>query len=230
MEPTPETRDSIEQLRRYGGHELADELERMGRAARDLVPELVGLSLGLVQDGLTFTLVASDGEVASLDAVQYVGGGPCVEAAETGESAESHADDLFSERRWLEFAQAQAAYGVASTLSLPVLTDGEVIGGINLYAATSEAFSGRRNALAAALGASANDAIANADLSFTTRMEAAATTGRLRDLDSINQAVGYIASVHGVGIPAARALLGGAAARAGITEGQAAQVLLTLRL
>ncbi|QNN51590.1 GAF domain-containing protein [Nocardioides mesophilus] len=236
MEPIPETRESIGELRRYGGEELVDELTRMGEAAERLVPGLVGLSLALVQDGLTFTLVSTDPEVAAPDAVLRVGEAPCRDAAATTVTAEGAAqcpegrpDDVFSEARWLADAQAQAAHGVCSTLSLPILTGEEVIGTVNLYASSSDAFAGDHQVLADALGASASTAITNADLSFETRREAGATTARLRDLDTINQAVGYLSTVHGVGTAAARHLLNGAAARAGITQGQAAAALLAVR-
>ena len=46
------------------------------------MPDLVGLSVTILHEGVTFTLVAPNGVVASLDASQYLDGGPCVQVAE----------------------------------------------------------------------------------------------------------------------------------------------------
>ena len=54
-------------------------------------------------------------------------------------------------------------------MSLPMVHGDELIGGINLYAARTGAFRGKHEALAAALGATAEGAMADADLDFSTR-------------------------------------------------------------
>ena len=43
-------------------------------------------------------------------------------------------EDLFDEERWQLYAQASSAVGIASSLSMPLEKDGEMTGGINLYA------------------------------------------------------------------------------------------------
>jgi hypothetical protein len=75
------------------------------------VPECVGLSPALFDDGLTFTLAASDEEIAALDAVQYLDGGPCVQAAHDDETIEADPADPVDEERWRMYAQATAAAG-----------------------------------------------------------------------------------------------------------------------
>ena len=59
MEPLPETREALNE---FLSLDLDPEelLDRLGRATSRIVPEIVGLSLGLVREQLTFTLVASD--------------------------------------------------------------------------------------------------------------------------------------------------------------------------
>src|SRR3712207_8045296 len=56
------------------------ELYAMASRVRALVPEVIGLSLNVVEDGVTLTLVASAEQLAALDAAQYLDGGPCVAA------------------------------------------------------------------------------------------------------------------------------------------------------
>ena len=135
-------------------------------------------------------------------------------------------EQLMNEHRWLMYAQASAAAGVRSSLTLPILDGvGVVIGTVNLYAAGPEAFVGHHDQLAQALGASAAHAVTNADLSFSTRLEAAQAPQRLADQDDIDIALGIIAGSQDVTIGTAQERLREAAARAGITEGQAARAL-----
>ena len=225
MEPVPETREVIDRMAKEGDTEVAVVLLRMGRSAQEVVPECVGLSLGLVEEGLTFTLVASSKEAAALDAVQYLDGGPCVQASHQNETVAGELTDPLDESRWLMWARASAAAGVASSLSLPILRHGRLIGGVNLYASTPDAFDAHHAELAQALDASADGAITNADLSFSSRMEAAESPSRLADQHDVDLALGIIASSQDVDIPTARLRLVQAAARAGITEAQAARAL-----
>jgi GAF domain-containing protein len=205
-------------------------LDRLGRATSRIVPEIVGLSLGLVREQLTFTLVASDGEIAVLDASQYLDGGPCVEVAQGHADVIAFpGDDPLDEERWRLFSQATSARGVASTLSLPLLhEDGRLVGGVNMYASTVQAFVGRIEQLAILVGAAPTTAVSNADLSFSTRVEAAAAPQRMRDRAIIETAVGWIAGVKGIDVEAAAHELTVAAARAGIRVAQVARVLVSI--
>jgi hypothetical protein len=205
---------------------LPTTLLRMGRRATEIVPECVGLSLALIQEGLTLTLAATGETVAGLDAVQYLDGGPCILGAHENSTIDVAPDDLLDEDRWLLFAQASAAAGIRSSLTLPILgTAGAVIGTVNLYAATPDAFVGHHDALADALHASAAKAITNADLSFSTRLAAVEAPQRLAEQYEVDIALGIIAESQGVDIPTARERLRQAAARAGISERQAARAI-----
>jgi len=78
MEPVPETREALSRIQGGSDEDLMAALKDLGRRAREIVPECVGLSLGLVRDGVTFTLVATAEDLAAIDAAQYLEGGPCV--------------------------------------------------------------------------------------------------------------------------------------------------------
>ena len=136
--------------------------------------------------------------------------------------------DLLDEDRWALFARASSTAGVASSLSLPVLTNDRVVGGINLYASSSEAFTGHHRDLASALGATATGAVTNADLTFETRRRAERAPGRLQDQRHVDVAIGILAARLGLDVEPARARLRDAAVRAGITEPQAALVLISV--
>jgi GAF domain-containing protein len=204
-------------------------LEELQRTVQLIVPEIVGLSLGLVQDQLTFTLVASDGRTAMLDATQYLDGGPCVEVAEgRADVINFPGDDPLDEERWRFFSEATAARGVASTLSLPLHHEGQLIGGLNLYASTANAFAGRIEQLATLVSAAPTAAVSNADLSFSTRLEAIATPQRMRDRAIIDTALGWVAADRGIDVEAANRELVQAAARAGVRPVDVARVLLSV--
>src|SRR3954452_11672879 len=136
MEPIPETVEAVNELDPSAddGTLLASLSGRATRAQK-VVPDLVGVSIAWLDHGLTLTLVATAPEVAVLDAVQYVGGGPCVDAAHQEQVVEADLD-VMNEERWRLFAEATAARAVRSTLTLPVSSDGRVVGTVNLYAAS----------------------------------------------------------------------------------------------
>src|SRR3954453_17703430 len=71
----PATQEALAELGRQGDAAVGVQLLAMGVRVGHIVPECVGLSLALLAENLTLTLVASGSEVAALDAVQYVDGG-----------------------------------------------------------------------------------------------------------------------------------------------------------
>ena len=225
MEPTSETHEALQALQRYGDDAVAQELASLGRAAREVIPELVGLSLSLVEEALTFTLVA-EAELSRVDAMQYLDDGPCVAAVREGRVVPFTMDDVMNEDRWALFARASAAAGVRSSLSLPVIQDDVTVAGINLYASLPQAFDGHHDELAAALGGWSPGAVANGDLAFRTRLEAAAAPVLIHEQDVVTQAVGALAGQRNVSVATALILLQNAASRAGVTVFQAAQTFV----
>jgi len=229
VEPLPQTAEALRELARVGEESLGHAFYAVSSRVREVVPELVGLSLAVLENEVTLTLVASTDWLAGLDAVQYLDGGPCVEGADLAEPLDINVGDLLDEGRWQLYARASAAVGVASSLSLPVMNGSRVIGGVNLYAATPDAFEGKHDEIARAIGTDAELAVANADLSFSTLKKAMEAPGRLREGGDINIALGIISESQGVNIPIARERLRNAAARARITEAQAARALRHIR-
>lgn len=216
MEPIPETDEALFELERYGDVDLRQDLQRLTAEARQTVPGLVGVSLALMTEDLVLTYVASDYRIAALDGVQYADDGPCLEAIRDEHLVSSDMTALLDESRWQLFAQATAAAGIRSTLSMPFRRGGVVTGGVNLYGAETETFSGMVDVLAGLFGAWAPGAVANADLSFQSRLEAVKSPARLRAQAYVDQAVGLLVSARGLGPDAAEERLQAAAARAGV--------------
>jgi GAF domain-containing protein len=229
VEPIAATVRALERLSRYGDKSDARALEEMAAAAQRLVPTCTGISLTVLDGGMSITLVASSDECALLDAMQYLDGGPCVECVATGEVVDVDEEDALEEGRWSMFSRASAAVGVASSLSMPILRSGEVVGGTNLYASTPGAFTGYHESLAEALGAWAPGAVTDADLSFDRRREAAETLSRIIDQGDINLAIGMVAEGQSVTTGLAHQRIREAAARSGLTEAEVARVVIAVR-
>lgn len=226
MEPIPETAALIEEFGKFYDGDLLQALQGQAEAVRDLVPDLVGLSVAAFDEGVAFTLVASGADVAVLDAIQYLMGGPCVESPRAEQVLEYDADVAEDELRWQTFARATAAKAVATTLTLPVLRDGRVVGTVNLYAASARAFHGLHREIAAIFDAWAPGAITNADLSFQTRRTAEQAPVRARAAMAVNVAVGMLMEAHSVDATTARKLLEDAARRAGVDTEELAESLI----
>ena len=137
MEPIPETFEALEEFGAYlYDEDLLTELGRMGHRVLEIVPECIGLSLAYREHGVTFTLAASDETTGALDGLQYLDDGPCVAAVDEERPVTFSEDDVLDEARWHLFARGTAATSVASTLTLPIVVDADVIGSVNLYASS----------------------------------------------------------------------------------------------
>jgi len=219
MKPIPETIEAVEE---YGpfAHDgtLLERLNEKAQQVLAIVPDCVGLSVASSTDGVTFTLVASDEEIRLLDALQYLSGGPCVAGVEGEQVLAYSRKELFDETDWQLFAQGTAAFAVASTLSLPILADAKVVGSVNLYGASDNAFT----------DAWAPGAVTNADLSFSTRQTAEHAVEHLRGTTRIEVAVGILAGREALDPAAARTLLQRSARRAGVSTAQLAETYMKL--
>lgn len=229
MEPIPESTAAIDDLDpSVDDGSLLGDLTRLAREGQEIVPDLVDVSIAGLSEGLTCTLVATAEEIAILDAVQYVAGGPCVEGAHTEQVMEFEPDPL-NEERWRLFAEATAAREVRSTLTLPILSERRETGTVNLYAASQRAFAGHHEQLAEVFGAWAPGAVANADLSFMTRREAEGAPQKVRNQIFVDQATGLVAAELGVDVDSALAHLRDAASRARVSLLQLARDIVNAR-
>jgi GAF domain-containing protein len=225
LAPVPQSKEAFDWLASYGNVGVEESIVQMGHRVREIVPDCVGVSLTVADGDLTFTMMVDRPGAALLDAMQYLDGGPCVAAVEHGQLWTTQ-DLPTDEEMWRLFAQAEALTGVESTLSLPVMTGDEVTGGVNLYASTPNAFDGHHDEVADACGAWAQGAVTNADLSFSSRIRASATPGRLRDRGLVDVATGLVSEHEGMGLDSAAERIRQAAARAGVTTADFARFII----
>src|SRR6478735_8917468 len=230
VEPIPETLQALDELDVDVDDEaLGAGLVAVADNARKVAPGLVGVSIASREHEVTFTLVATDEETATLDAVQYVSSGPCVDAIDLGHGIATSPGGLLDEARWRDFARASAAAGVHSTLTLPVVgPDGDVVATVNLSGSRTDTFEGRHQQLAGVFGAWAPGAVTNADLSFSTRRAAEEAPDRLEHLALLDTATGIIAAVREIPVTEARWQIEDAARRAGVPVTRLARVIVGL--
>ncbi len=226
MDPISPTVVAIEHLDRLGETRVEEALRRIADEVVSIVPLCVGLSLSLVEDGVTLTLVAAGLDPLSPDFLKCHVGGPCVEvAADDADDA-----DPFDEERWSVCARASAARGVQSSLSMPLLDNDVVVGGVTLYASAPDAFLGHDDAIAQVVGASAAASVRDADLTFSTRLLAAEAPELLANQADIDLAVRFIACSQEVDTETAEQHLRAAAARAGVSEVEIAHTVIRTHL
>ncbi|MCW2948563.1 MAG: transcription antitermination regulator [Actinoallomurus sp.] len=159
-------------------------------AARRVRP---GLSCGITlqPDGRPLTVASSDGFAGQVDELQYgLDQGPCLHSARTGE--EVRIDDLAVDDRWSAYAAHALAYGVRSSLSVPLTVTDRTIGAFNLYSKTTGAFSQAETRDAQRFAQTASGALAIAvrlaDQAALTEQLRAALASR----SVIDQAIGII--------------------------------------
>jgi len=225
LTPIAQSREAFDWLEVYGDTDLKQWVTTMAARVKEIVPDCVALSLAIQNGDLTFTVTADRNGAALLDAMQYLDGGPCVEAIEEHE-IETTRGLGSNEDKWPWFAAAEVLTGIASTLSMPLMDGPDAIGGVNLYGAAKDTFDGRHEELAAACGSSARAAVTNADLRFTSRVRAAATRDRLQDRGDVDMAAGVIAAYEHMTSEGIRGRMRDAAMRAGVSEPEFARFIL----
>ena len=210
------------------------ELDAVGRRIEQSAPHVVGLSVTLLDQGRAFTLAASDQQVALLDVLQYLAGGPCVRAAR--QQAEVSMDRAgMHQEGWHLLASGMAGTGVASTLSIPltvpVAGGAAVTGGVNLYGGSRGAFDGRQEELTRTCLEWAGDAVVAVgldDLRARTSSIGDELPDPRRHAVAMDQALACLADVLAVSVDEARARLHSAAARGGVQPGRVAELVVGL--
>ncbi len=109
------------------------------RAARDDIPGATDASITLVERNRVTTPVTTSDRARAVDELQYtLQEGPCLAALR--QQVIVRVDAMADEQRWPTFASRAAELGVSSMLAFQLFVDGDVLGALNLHAATPHAF------------------------------------------------------------------------------------------
>jgi AmiR/NasT family two-component response regulator len=101
-----------------------------------------------------------------------------------------------------------------------------VVGSVNFYGTTANAFAGDKEELARLFGAWVEDAVRNADLSMSSVHQARSAPALLAEREVVDRAVGALASSRDISTTEARERLADAALRAGTTEVELARAVV----
>lgn len=118
---------------------LSTKLEAVADMVQRTVPGCDGASVTLTVEEAMFTGASTSQLAIEADLVQYrVGEGPCVASSE--ERAAIRIDAVAEDERFEHFAPGAVEAGVESVLSVPLMSDGQAVGSINLYSGVAEGF------------------------------------------------------------------------------------------
>jgi GAF domain-containing protein len=135
--------------------------------------------------------------VRDIDSLQYEvhNEGPCITCMRTRRPCISGA--IGEDERWPRFGAAVARLGVNSALSLPLMVDEQVIGSINAYAYSLDAFAEYAVAMGAKFAGPAAVSVFNTQLLTGARERAEQLQRALGSRSVIDQAIGIIRSRSG---------------------------------
>lgn len=197
-EDDTDLRDSLAGLSRLtlGLTGLADMLTHVAEFAAQAIPGADGAGLTLLSDDWPDTVVASADFVRQVDAIQYgLGEGPCITAAAEGRTISS--GSLGGAMAWPRFGPRAGRLGVHSVLSLPLRGADGVLGALNVYSHTKDAFDDRAIELGELFAIPAGFSAHSAQELDTARRLAAQLETALTSRAVIDRAIGIMMSRSG---------------------------------
>jgi GAF domain-containing protein len=187
---------------------LTDLLHRVAElATRMTTRTFAGITMS--EGGKMQTPVYTDARSPKVDQVQYdEDSGPCVDAFRTGKVFTI--PDTALDQRWRPFSQAALAENVRSTLSVPMDVSGnrtDVLGALNLYSETPDAFDAAAVVATESLANQASIVIANSQAYWGVHDERDHLQRALESRATIEQAKGILMAQSRIGADDAFQLL-----------------------
>jgi GAF domain-containing protein len=113
--------------------DITDFLDELATLTTKVLPGELSCGITVRRGRGATTMASSDTRASQVDEIQYSHNeGPCLHALATGQV--TVVDDLASDDRWGGYQMPALGHGVRSSLSLPLHTDSEVVGALNIYA------------------------------------------------------------------------------------------------
>ncbi|HEY2042072.1 MAG TPA: GAF and ANTAR domain-containing protein [Jatrophihabitans sp.] len=176
--------------------DLTGLLTRVAECAVQAIPGADGAGLTLLEKGHADVMVASASFVEAIDAIQYsLGEGPCITAAAEGRTIRS--GSLGGDTAWPRFGPRIGRLGVHSVLSLPLITADVVVGAMNVYAHSKNAFDEDAARVGELFAVPAAIAVQNAQVLAQTKRLATQLQTALISRSVIDQAMGIVMSRTG---------------------------------
>jgi GAF domain-containing protein len=163
MAPQEPLARSLSALSRFfvGEGTLQETLQRVAGYATEAVPAAAMTGITMLVEGRARTAVFTDPTAPEIDSAQYETGiGPCLDSFRHRKVF--RIDDTTEDDQWPPFSEAAAAYGIRSTMSIPMVANHEGIGAMNFYSRIPKGFSDDDVEAAGHFGAQAAIVLANA--------------------------------------------------------------------
>jgi GAF domain-containing protein len=174
-----------------GAQPLTPTLQQIAAITLQVIPELVDVSITLIEDERPRTVVFTGPLAMELDERQYTDGcGPCTDAAVTG--ATIVVDTTSTHSSYPGFARAAARRGITSTLSVGLPIPQGTAGALNMYSGADQPISENSIAAAEEFAGYAAVAISNAALYHAATDTALQMSAALQSRAVIDQAKGII--------------------------------------
>jgi GAF domain-containing protein len=173
------------------GTDMEQILQAVVEFAKRRVPGTDEAAITLIRRGTAGTVATTGGMATVLDELQYDAGyGPCLDAGRSNEIL--HIADATTETRWPRYLPAARENGLASSLSLPVPVENYLVGALNLYSATTDAFDADSVRLGDTMATHVCAALSRAEAVFGYRNQAQQLRRAMESRAVIEQAKGMI--------------------------------------
>jgi GAF domain-containing protein len=171
--------------------DLSSTLDEVARVAVRAIGPAVGASVSSYVDGRPAAVAFSDEWSKQLDEMQYEEHeGPCLDCARTGNVFRIR--DLADEPRWPNYTPRAVAHGARSMISMPMASEGKIIGALNTYAREPDAFTAEDASVAELVAGHAGLAVQVATAYFGHRDLAEQTRQAMQSRAAIEQAKGIL--------------------------------------
>jgi GAF domain-containing protein len=186
-----------------GGRGVTDLLGDVAEFAARAIPGVDGAGVMMIETSGDTPVVKAWAVTAEfvehIDKLQYIDiqEGPCITCMQSRRATVS--GSLGSDRRWPHFGGGVARMGVHSALALPMLVGDELVGAINTYARTRDAFGEHAVELGSQFAGPAAVSVHNAQLLDNAQERTKQLQRALGNRAVIDQAIGIIRARSGVG-------------------------------
>jgi putative methionine-R-sulfoxide reductase with GAF domain len=193
MELPDELRPYLDRVYRLAATQttLPSKLEVIVEVLKRTVPGCDAVSIALVIEEAAVTGAVSSQLAVEVDLVQYAHDeGPCLTAM--AERSPVRIDVLRQDERFEHFAPGAIEVGVESSLSVPVIWSGDVVGSINLYSTEPNAFTDATLTRVAPIAGYVAEVIGTSPLHAASMdlVEGLVTT--VKENDDIQIAIGFL--------------------------------------
>lgn len=143
------------------------------------------------------TGAATSPAAAQLDAIQYrCNRGPCLDSYRL--KVVTRIEATVTEARWPEFSRDAAAQGIRSTLSVPLVVNGDEVGALNLYSSAEAGFDERDQETGSIFAEHASVTLANAQAYWRTEILRQNLEDAMSTRGVIDQAKGILMAREGL--------------------------------